>query len=77
MRAYLVAIGLVALVLGLPLLLAGYVRIGCTVASSGGSTTYSNCGGADALEWAGAILLVAAALLFGASFVPVHKSEYK
>jgi hypothetical protein len=76
-RAYLVAFSLVALVVGLPILLAGLVRIGCTVTSTGGTTMYSNCGGADALEWAGAALLVASLLLFAASFVPVHKSDYK
>ena len=46
MRAYLIAFGLTALVIGLPLLLSGEVGIGCTVTNHGGTTTYSDCAGA-------------------------------
>jgi hypothetical protein len=77
MRAYLVALGLTALFIGLPLFFAGYVRIGCTVSTSGGSTTFSNCGGADSLELIGAVLVVVALVFFAASFVPNDQSRYK
>jgi hypothetical protein len=76
-RAYLVALGLATLFVGLPLLLAGYVRIGCTVSTAGGGTAYSNCGGADALEFIGAALAVVALIFFAASFVPTERTSYK
>jgi hypothetical protein len=75
MRAYFVAIGLAVLFVGLPLLLAGYVRIGCTVTMSGAGTSYSNCGGADALEFIGAALTVIALIFFAASFVPTDRTS--
>jgi hypothetical protein len=77
LRAYLVALGLTTLILGLPLLLAGEVRIGCTVTDQGSNTIYSNCGGADELELAGAVLIVAAACLLLGSLVPNEQSRYK
>jgi hypothetical protein len=76
-RAYLIALGLTALVIGLPLLLAGEVGIGCTVTQHGGTTVYSSCGGAQSLVLGGAILVVAAAILIAASFVPSTGSQYK
>jgi hypothetical protein len=73
-RAYFIAFALTALVVGLPVLFAGEVRIGCTVTDRGSTTTYSDCGGADALVLGGEILVVAAAIFFAASFVPVKSS---
>ncbi|HEV8050768.1 MAG TPA: hypothetical protein VGP88_09285 [Thermoplasmata archaeon] len=77
MRAYLIAFGLTALIIGLPLLLAGEVGIGCTVTQHGGSTTYSDCGGAQSLIFGGVVLIVAAAILIAASFIPNDRSRYK
>jgi hypothetical protein len=72
MRGYFVALGLTTLFLGLPILFAGYVGIGCSMTTSAGSTVLSNCGGAAALELAGAVLILAALVFFAASFVPVR-----
>ena len=77
MRAYLLAFGLVAIVLGLFLLFAGYVRIGCTVGGTDSNPTFSNCSGATDLEIGGAVLTIAAVLLFIGSFVPDRSSRYK
>ena len=77
MRAYFIALGLTALIIGLPLLLAGEVGIGCTVTQQGGTTVYSNCSGAQSLVLGGAILVVAAAILIACSFVPTTRSQYK
>jgi hypothetical protein len=77
MRAYLVAFGLTTLIIGLPLFFAGYVHVGCSVSSSGGTTMYSNCGGANELELGGGILIVAAVIFFAASFIPNDQSRYK
>ena len=77
MRAYLVAFGLTTLIVGLPLLFAGYVHVGCSVSTSGGSAVYTNCGGADALELGGAVLVIIAFIFFAASFVPNDQSRYK
>jgi hypothetical protein len=77
MRAYLVALGLATFFVGLPLLFAGYVHIGCSMTQSGGSTMYSNCGGANGLELAGGILVVVGLIFFAASFVPNNQSRYK
>jgi hypothetical protein len=77
MRAYLIALGLTTLIIGLPLTLAGYEHVGCTVTDSGGDTNYSNCGGAADLEWGGIVLIVAAVIFFAASFVPNEQSRYK
>jgi cytochrome c biogenesis factor len=74
-RGYLVAFGLVALVLGLFLLFAGYVHIGCTVGGTGSNPTFSNCGGAIDLEIGGVVLTVAAILLFAGSLVPYRSSD--
>ncbi|MCI4327785.1 MAG: hypothetical protein L3K16_09195 [Thermoplasmata archaeon] len=76
MRAYLIAIGLTALILGLPLLLAGEVGIGCTVTNHGGTTVYSDCGGAQSLIFGGAVLIIAAVVCIIASFVPNTQSRY-
>jgi hypothetical protein len=77
LRAYLVAFALTALIIGLPLFFAGEVRIGCTVTNSGGTTRYTDCGGADALVLGGEILIVASIILFAASFIPNEQSRYK
>jgi hypothetical protein len=74
MRAYLVALGLATFFVGLPVLFAGYVGIGCSTTEAGGATTYSNCGGASGLELAGAVLIVLALIFFVAAFVPVGRS---
>ena len=44
---------------------------------TGGNAFYSDCGGADALELGGAILVVLAVIFFAASFVPSDQSRYK
>jgi len=77
MRAYLVALGITALVLGLPLLFAGEVGIGCTVTTHGGSTTYSDCSGAQTLVLGGGLLVLAGVIFFAGSFVPNAESRYK
>jgi hypothetical protein len=76
-RAYLIAFGLTALIIGLPLLLSGEVGIGCTVTNHGGTTTYTNCGGAQALILGGEILVVAAVLFFVGAVIPANRSQYK
>jgi hypothetical protein len=73
-RAYLIAFGLTALIIGLPLLLAGEVGIGCTVTDQGGRATYSDCGGAQALVVGGEILVVVAVALFLGSVLPVARA---
>jgi hypothetical protein len=75
-RAYLLAIGLTLLALGLFLLFAGYVHIGCTIGGSSANPTFSNCSGATDLEFAGAILTGVAILMFLGTFVPVRSSKY-
>lgn len=77
MRAYLLAFGLVAIVLGLFLLFAGYVGVGCSVGGTGANPTLSNCGAAGALEFGGAILTVAAIVLFVGAAVPERTAAYK
>lgn len=77
MRAYLLALGLATIVLGLFLLFAGFVHIGCTVGGSSTNPTFSNCGGATDLEIGGAILTIAAVLMFIGSVVPDSSSRYK
>jgi hypothetical protein len=74
-RAYLLAFGLTALVIGLPLLLMGEVGIGCTVTNHGGATVYSDCGGAQALVLGGEVLLVAAVVFLIGAFVPTARSQ--
>ena len=76
MRAYLLAFGLTALVIGLPLLLMGEVGIGCTVTNHGGTPAYSDCGGAQSLILGGEILVIAAAIFLIGSFVPNAQSQY-
>jgi hypothetical protein len=76
-RAYLLAFGLTALIIGLPILFAGSVGIGCTVTDHGTSTVYSNCGGAQSLELIGEILIVLAVIFFVGSFVPNSDNRYK
>ncbi|MGA9839946.1 MAG: hypothetical protein WBF81_09525 [Thermoplasmata archaeon] len=77
MRAYLLAFGSVALMLGLFLLFAGYVHIGCTVGGTGANPTFSNCGGATDLVVAGAVLTIAAVVLFVGAAVPDGTSRYR
>jgi hypothetical protein len=77
MRAYFLALGLTTLMIGLPLLLAGEVRIGCTTTDQGGTVVYSDCGGADNLLLGGEILVIAAIVFFAGSFVPSAESRYK
>lgn len=77
MRSYLVAFGLVALILGLFLLFAAYVHIGCTVAGPSSNLTLSSCGGATDLEIGGVVLTVAAILMFIGSLVPDKTSRSK
>jgi nucleoside recognition membrane protein YjiH len=76
-RAYLLAFGLTSLMIGLPLLLAGEVGIGCTVTTQGASTVYSDCAGAQSLIFGGAVLVVAAVVFFAGMFVPAAHSQYK
>jgi hypothetical protein len=77
MRAYLVAFGLTLLVMGLFLLFAGYVHIGCDVGGTSTNPIFSNCSGATDLEIAGAVLTIAAGALFVGSLVPDQTSRYK
>ncbi len=77
MRAYLLALGLAIIVLGLFLLFAGYVGVGCSVGGTHSNPTFSNCGGAMDLEVGGGILTGVAVLLFVGSFVPDSSSRYK
>jgi predicted anti-sigma-YlaC factor YlaD len=76
MRAYLLAFGLVAIMLGLFLLFAGYEKIGCSVGGSSENPTFSNCNGATELEEAGAVLTVIAVVLFAGALVPDQSSRY-
>ncbi len=77
MRSHLLAFGLATIGLGLFLLFAGLVHIGCTVGGTGTTPTVSNCGGATDLEIAGAVLTIAAGLMFVGAFVPDSSSRYK
>jgi hypothetical protein len=76
-RAYLLAFGLATIALGLFLLFAGYVHIGCTVGGTANDPVFSNCGGATDLEIAGAVLTTAAVLMFAAGAVPESTSRVK
>jgi hypothetical protein len=76
-RAFLLALGLAVIVMGLFLLFAGYVHVGCTMGGTSTNPTLSNCGGATDLEIAGAVLTVAAILMFAGGFVPDRSSRYK
>jgi len=69
-RSFYIAIGLATLLIGLALLFAGYVDVGCSVGSSGTTPTLSNCSGATDLEIIGGGLCIAAGLMFAVSFVP-------
>jgi hypothetical protein len=66
MRTFLIALGLATILLGLFLLFAGYVGVGCSV----GGTTVSNCGADAELEIGGALLTVVAILMFAGALVP-------
>jgi hypothetical protein len=77
MRAYLLAFGLATIVMGLFLLFAGSVNIGCTVGGTSANPTFSNCAGAYDLELAGAVLTVAALLMLAGTFIPEGRSSYK
>lgn len=77
MRANFLAFGLVAILLGLFLLFAGLVHIGCSVGGSSTNPTFTNCNGAVELEEAGVGLCVLAVVLFAASLVPDRSARYK
>ncbi|MGD0257741.1 MAG: hypothetical protein ABSB90_07685 [Thermoplasmata archaeon] len=77
MRSYLLAFGLVAIMLGLFLLFAGFVRIGCTVGGTNSTPTFTSCNGATELEEAGGVLTVVAVALFAGALVPDQTSRYK
>ena len=77
MRSHLLAFGLVALVLGLFLLFAGYMGVGCSVGGTSANPTLSNCGGATDLEIGGGILTILALLLVIGSLVPNSSSRYR
>lgn len=77
MRAYLLAIGSATILLGLFLLFAGYVGIGCSVGGTSSAPTLSNCGAATDLEIGGAVLTIAAILMFAGSLVPDSSARYK
>ncbi|MGC2289329.1 MAG: hypothetical protein WA688_05670 [Thermoplasmata archaeon] len=77
MRGYLTAFGLVAIVLGVFLLFAGYVHIGCTIGGTSSNPTFSDCGGATDLEIAGVVLTLAAIVLFIGSLLPYSGSAEK
>lgn len=77
MRAYLLAIGVPTILLGLFLLFAGYVQIGCTVGGTSSSPTFSNCAGATDLEIGGVVLIVAAILMLLGALVPDRTARYK
>jgi hypothetical protein len=76
-RAYLLALGLATIFLGLFLLFAGYVHIGCSVGGTSANPTFSNCAGATDLEIGGAVLTIAAVAMFAGSLVPDPESRYK
>jgi hypothetical protein len=76
-RAYLLALGLTILVLGLFLLFAGYVQIGCPVGGTPSNPTVSSCAASAELEFGGAALTVVAILLFAGSLVPDSSARYK
>ena len=63
--------------LGLFLLFAGYVHIGCTVGGSSANPTFTDCGGATDLEIVGGILTLVAVVLFVGALVPDSSSRYK
>jgi predicted anti-sigma-YlaC factor YlaD len=76
-RAFLLAFGLATIVMGLFLLFAGYVHIGCSVGGTTANPTSSNCSAATDLEIAGAVLTIAAVMMFLGGFVPDSSSRYK
>jgi hypothetical protein len=77
MRAYFIAIGLTALIIGVPLWFAGYEHIGCSVQTVGGMNVFTNCGGANDLVLGGAILALVGVVCLGLSFIPNDQSRYK
>ena len=77
MRSSLLAFGLVALMLGLFLLFAGYVRIGCRVGGSNSNPTFTNCNGATELEEAGVVSTVVGVLRFAVALAPDSRARYK
>jgi hypothetical protein len=77
MRAYMLAIGLPILILGLFAWFAGSVNIGCSVGGTSMNPTFYNCSGAMDLEITGIILTLVAIVLLVASLVPDSSSRYK
>ncbi|MGA8663960.1 MAG: hypothetical protein WB809_02675 [Thermoplasmata archaeon] len=71
------ALGLTTVVLGLFLLFAGCVHIGCSIGGSASNPSLTNCDGATDLEFAGIALIVVAVVRFAGSFVPDSSSRYK
>jgi predicted anti-sigma-YlaC factor YlaD len=76
-RAFLLALGLATILLGVFLLFAGYVGIGCSVGGTSSNPVLSNCGGAIELEIGGAVTIVAAIMMFAGSLVPDSSARYK
>ena len=77
MKAYLLALGLATVLLGLFFLFAGYVHIGCTVGGTSSNPTFSNCSGATDLEIGGVAMTIAAAVMFLGGLVPDSSARYK
>ncbi|MCI4373335.1 MAG: hypothetical protein L3K02_06815 [Thermoplasmata archaeon] len=75
MRAYLLAIGLTTLMIGLFLWFAGSVDIGCTVSGMSPNLTFSDCGGATELDIAGATLTVAAVVMIVGTWFPAGPAD--
>jgi hypothetical protein len=76
-RAYLLAFGLVTIMIGLFLLFAAYVHIGCSYGGSSANPTYYNCNGANEIEFGGIVLMIAAVVMFLGAMVPDSTSRYK
>jgi hypothetical protein len=70
MRTFLLALGLSTVLVGLVLLFAGYVGVGCSVGGTASNPTLSDCAGAAQLELIGAAITVVAVLMLVGSFVP-------
>ncbi len=77
MRSFYIGIGLATLLVGLFLLFAGYVDVGCSVGGSGTNPTISNCSGAIDLEIIGGALCIAAGLMFAVSFIPYDSARVR
>jgi hypothetical protein len=76
MRAYLLAIGLTTLMIGLFLWFAGSVNIGCSVGGTSANPTFSNCGGAVELDIVGVILTIAGIVMIIGTWIPAGSSDH-